>query len=564
MIRQSSPQKWLPLAAVVLVAVLATAAGLGNRFAQDDVLLIEEHFLLHDLGNWRAILAAPYWPPPHTDALYRPVASLLHALQYTIGGGSPAVFRVVSIILYALASLAVLAFARRLLHPAAALGVALLFAAHPVHVETTALGVNQGEILVALLAAVMVTRYLDRRREGDGHLSTGDWLQLGGLYLIASLTKESGMVIPALLLATEFCVEGPPLRTRLRSLLPGYAGLAAVALAVLALRAVVLSGEEATPSRAEALDGLGMHGRAVTMLPVVTHWLRLLTWPMHLQADYAPQEIMPATGFGAPQALGAAILVLMVVAGVLARHRLPMLTTGLAWTAIALLPVSNLLFPTGIVLAERTLFLPSIGWLIAVGALGCALWERAEQWASRRIVHGVLSVAMALLVTAGVARSVERFSVWRDDSTYALRTGLDAPRSWRAQMARAEILFRSGERDSGVAGYREAAALAPPNWIWRVRNDLARRYLEIDEVAPAAVQLEASLAAVPDQEETRHYLVLSYLALARYEEAAEQADSALARGFNPSLFEGLRALADTMALEGAPPGSLRVNVRRGR
>jgi protein O-mannosyl-transferase len=563
-IAQSSLQKWLPLAAVVLVAVLATAAGLGNRFAQDDVLLIEEHFLLHDLGNWRAILTAPYWPPPHTDALYRPVASLLHAIQYTVGGGSPLVLRIVSMALYALASLAVLGFARRLLHPAVALGVALLFAAHPVHVEATALGVNQGEILVALLAAIMATRYLDRRREGDGTLGPIDWIQLGGLYLIASLTKESGMVIPALLLAVEFCVDGPPLRARIRSLLPGYAGLATVALAVLAVRALILSGEEATPSRAEALDGLGIQGRVLTMLPVVTHWVRLLSWPLHLQADYAPQEILPATGFGPPQALGAAILVLMVGAGILARHRLPMLTTGLAWAGIALLPVSNLLFPTGIVLAERTLFLPSIGWLIAVGTLGCALWERAEQWKSRRVVHTALSVVTGLLVIAGVARSIERFSVWRDDSTYALRTGLDAPRSWRAQMARAEILFRSGERDAGEAGYREAVALAPPNWVWRVRNDLARRFLEIDEVAPAAVQLESSLAAVPDKEETRHYLVLSYLALARYEEAAEQADSALARGFNPELFTGLRALADTLLMEGAPPGSLRVNVRRGR
>lgn len=550
--------------AVVLVAMAATTAGLPNRFAQDDVLLIETHFLLHDLGNWKAILASPYWPPPHTDALYRPVASLLHAIQYTVGGGSPLVLRLVSMALYALVSLAVLAFARRLLHPAVALGVALLFAAHPVHVEAAALGVNQGEILVALLAAIMATRYLDRRRHGDGHVSAGDWAQLGGLYLIASLTKESGMVIPALLLATEFCVMGPPLRTRLRGLLPGYAGLAAVAGVVLALRSVILSGEEATPSRAEALDGLGIHGRILTMLPVVTHWLRLLTWPVHLQADYAPQEIMPATGFGTPQALGAVILVVLTVAAILARHRLPMLTTGLAWTALALLPVSNLLFPTGIVLAERTLFLPSIGWLIAVGSLGCALWERAERWESRRFVHAVLSVVTVLLVMAGLARSAERFSVWRDDSTYALRTGLDAPLSWRAQMARAEILFRSGDRDSGLAGYRQAIALAPPNWIWRVRNDLARRYLEIEEVAPAVVELEASLAAVPDQEETRHYLVLSYLALARYGEAAVQADSALARGFNPQLFQALRALADTMALEGAPPGSLRVNVRRGR
>ena len=35
---------------------------------------------------------------------------------------------------------------------------------------------------------------------------------------------------------------------------------------------------------------------------------------------------------------------------------------------MALLPVSNLLVPTGIMLAERTLMLPSVGLMLAVGA----------------------------------------------------------------------------------------------------------------------------------------------------------------------------------------------------
>src|SRR5205823_3350435 len=41
---------------------------------------------------------------------------------------------------------------------------------------------------------------------------------------------------------------------------------------------------------------------------------------------------------------------------------------GLGWIAIAFLPVSNLLFSTGILIAERTLYLPSIGLALATGA----------------------------------------------------------------------------------------------------------------------------------------------------------------------------------------------------
>ena len=58
---------------------------------------------------------------------------------------------------------------------------------------------------------------------------------------------------------------------------------------------------------------------------------------------------------------------------------------GIAWTAVALLPVSNLILPTGILLAERTLYLASVGAMLAVAGLS----ERAgggyprDHWSRR-------------------------------------------------------------------------------------------------------------------------------------------------------------------------------------
>ena len=48
------------------------------------------------------------------------------------------------------------------------------------------------------------------------------------------------------------------------------------------------------------------------------------------------------------------------------RRSLPLVSLGLFWFALCVLPVSNLLFPTGVLLAERTLFLPSFGLSLAV------------------------------------------------------------------------------------------------------------------------------------------------------------------------------------------------------
>ena len=65
----------------------------------------------------------------------------------------------------------------------------------------------------------------------------------------------------------------------------------------------------------------------------------------------------------------------------------------MGWIAIAFLPVSNLLFSTGVLLAERTLYLPSVGLALAAGA------------ALARLPVQRLRVVLTLLVLAGGIRS---------------------------------------------------------------------------------------------------------------------------------------------------------------
>jgi tetratricopeptide (TPR) repeat protein len=243
----------------------------------------------------------------------------------------------------------------------------------------------------------------------------------------------------------------------------------------------------------------------------------------------------------------------------LSRTRAPVVSFGLAWMMLALLPVSNLLAISGVVLAERTLFLPSAGFVLVVGAAAAALLERIPPvpllWRRAVMAAGVLAVA------AGVARSAERHRVWRTNDYFAVRSSADAPRSYRMQQAYALVLFKLGYRDESYGVYREAIALAPARHAWRVRIDLARRYGEAGENALAMEQVMASRSAAPDEGLPRQYQVIGYLALGRYADAARQADSALARGVMPEVFTPLRALADSAARAGAPPGSIRVRVR---
>src|SRR5204862_164867 len=77
------------------------------------------------------------------------------------------------------------------------------------------------------------------------------------------------------------------------------------------------------------------------------------------------------------------------------RRAWPVEAYGLGWIAIAYLPISNLIVPHGVVMAERLLYLPSVGLALAAGA------------ALDRLPRQRFALALVVLVTAGaISRTV--------------------------------------------------------------------------------------------------------------------------------------------------------------
>ena len=172
-----------PELAVAVLALLSSGIGIVNRFAYDDVYIVEQNPLVHSLRAWYRLFAMPYWPGQMGGDGYRPLTMLAFRLEWAIGRGSPVVFHGTNILLYALASVLVFWLARRALPLAFAWLAAALFAVHPVHVEAVANVVGQSELLVAcaLLGATLL--YVRDRQNGPLRPRTAIFITL--LYAIA-------------------------------------------------------------------------------------------------------------------------------------------------------------------------------------------------------------------------------------------------------------------------------------------------------------------------------------------------------------------------------------------
>jgi hypothetical protein len=426
----------------------------------DDVPLIAEDARVHsgiDLGE---AFTTPYWPEQGAleGELYRPLTTTAIAVQWWTGKGAPWVFRVVSYVLSAAVAVVFLGVAGRLMPGPASLAAASLFAAHPVHAEAVALGVNQAELWVALIALLIVGRYLDARRRG--YPTRRVWTTIGVLLLLACFFKEHAVVIPALLVASEITLfRDAPFRERARRVWPGYAALSGVCLAFVIVRASVL-GELAGTVAADALVGQGMMGRTLTMLQVVPEWLRLLVWPARLSGDYSPAVIQQAHAWTTVQSAGLALVLAFLALAWTCRVVVPVVAFGIAWSAIALLPVSNILIPTGVVLAERTLYLASAGFSLSLVAFAAALAPGLP-----RVGRRVLYSAACLLVVLGVVRSATRQGDWRNHYHFWEVTARDVPQSYKAHHALGELQFQRGSIAESVDSYRRAAALAPSGQV---------------------------------------------------------------------------------------------------
>ncbi|HEU4649725.1 MAG TPA: hypothetical protein VFS33_11735 [Gemmatimonadales bacterium] len=448
-----------------MVFVLACAVYLQTvsyGFAGDDLEIIRDRVLFHDLSRWREILAASWWP----NALYRPVTALTLAVNWVAGSGDPRMFHAVNVLLHGVASVLVYWLAAGCMPRRAAVIAGLLFAVHPVHVEAVVNLVGRAEVLstVFALAGVLLYRYDGALADGGDHRS---WRRIAASFgaLLATVlalgSKESAFALPGLVLLVDWYdgqTTGRSLGDSVRRHSLLWMAVLVTALGWLVLRARIvgdLTGVEVAPG----LEGQGMFGRALVMLPIVVHYARLLLVPARLSVEYSPEFVQVPAAVTAMGLAGVAILALTAGVAVAARRRAPVVTLGIGWIGMAVLIVANILVPTGILLAERTLYLASVGVVLLLAWLA--------QWALRRAPSAAMA-CLALVVGAGALRVVTRNPIWRDDTTYFPAMVQDAPGSFRALWTAAELARQQGDFRRSEFLLRRAIQAHPLAWaVWQ-------------------------------------------------------------------------------------------------
>jgi hypothetical protein len=496
-------QRWA-VASLAIIAVLCYANALANGYVQDDQGIIHDNPLVTTVsGLWRAFIH-PYWPERNGAGQYRPLViasfvfdrAVLHLGAWWFHLENVALHAFVCVLVYRLLCVT-------LSWRAAWLGSAW-FALQPIHVEAVSNGVGRCELMAS--AFVLLAFFAHRERKRSAIL----W------FALALASKESGIVFLGLAVLNDVLLgrasdAKDTSAQRLRETYLAYLGVATVYAGVLSLVfqhkmfvATAVTWDDATP-----VD------RWLTMLRVVPEIARLLLAPVDLKVDYTPRTIDLVTTVTPPVVLGASLLVASLVAMVAAWRRAPAVAFGIAWFYIAYSPVSNVLFPSGVVLAERTLYLPSVGAAMVAG------WIAERVLAARPRAVAVFATA---LFAAFAVRSWTRTPFWHDKRHFLIQEVSEEPESYRAHFTVCVLMalehnFSVGAYECRVARQLHSRDIGP-------YDTGADNALGLHDTVTAEALLDSALHKGPDDYAT--LLLFSRLrrSQGRYREAIALAFSA--------------------------------------
>lgn len=429
------------LAALLLcaTALLAFSNSFDAGFVLDSkpLLLQDPRIRQATAANIAQIFQHTYWWPTGEAGLYRPLTTLSYLGNYAIWGNreDPAGYHWINFLLHAGNILLVYALATRLIGrfwPAVFLTG--LWAVHPLLTESVTNMVGRPDLLAAMAVLGGLTLYLKSTESSGGRRQA--WLL--GLAMAGAagfFSKESAVVLVGVVALFELTWWRE--RKQVRGLLlAGLALLPPLGLMLYQRSAVLGASPKADfPFTDNPLIGAGFWAGKLTALKVIAHYLWLTVWPLKLSADYSYSQIRIASG--TVQDWLAWITVAAAAAGVLCLYRVHRPAFFLACFAfVTLLPGSNLLFPIGTIMAERFMYLPSIGLL---GCLVAGIYAAGERMGNRWFAPVLLS----LIATGFTARTWARNLDWHDDVSLGMATVRSAPESFKAHKILAVALMES-------------------------------------------------------------------------------------------------------------------------
>ncbi len=449
-------------AIIVIFTFIIYFNAIFNGFIRDDYAEVLMDPWIRDFAHLKPIFMLNFWGfIGKLSSYYRPMKGVVYVLLYSVFGTSPWGWHLVNILLHAVNSVLVYEVALLITagaqpvnarpvrflpdaRKAGALATGLIFAAHPVHVESVAWVAGFSDTLPTffLLSAFIVFIKLSGRSSGRSgyfiYFFSEFFLLLAGF-----LSKESAFLVPAGFIAYGLLIkDGEGGDRTAAALIKKYLPFALAWAAYVGLR-IHAVGSFTGPALHPPIP---LSTNVFTVLSFFALYVLKIFFPFRLNAGYSYGFV--SSVFSAQFLICALVDVLFAVCMFiyLKRDRRFFLY-GLIFF-LAILPALDLYGLYDLLFADRYLYIPSIGFALAAGL---AVQKSFPRWNS-----AIIAALAALLVFYG-ASTVMRNLVWKDNLSVWADAASKSPEDPYVLEQYGQELQKKGDVATAVKVYGRAA-----------------------------------------------------------------------------------------------------------
>ncbi len=467
-------------------------------------------------------------------ANWHPLTWLSHMLDVSLFGLAPSGHHLMGVVLHGVVAALLFWVLREL---TAATGrsavVALLFAVHPLRVESVAWASERKDLLAGLFWLLTLAAWTR-------------WVRTPGIarYLVVLAALAAGLLskpmlvtLPIVLCILDYWPYGRWSTRRARELVVEKLPL----LGLSAISAVITLYAQQAGGAVARLDDVPALARLLNAVAASGVYLKMLLWPTGLAFFYPHPSLTypdsPLARLVTPALVSGVALGLLVFAAWHWRVRFPYVLTGGLWYAVALAPVVGLVQVGNQALADRYTYVPSIGILVAgVWAAGECI-DRFPRW------RGVVLVGAATTALLLAGASWRQLATWRDSRVLfdrALRVTQD---NYVAHNNMGNLLADEADLSGAARHYERALAIRPD--LVEAWNNLGTVQAALGDPGTAVTSYARALELRPTYVEAQFNLAQSLERLGRLEQARSIYITALEE--RPSLAAALERLAEIAA-----------------
>jgi len=363
---------------------------------------------------------------------------------------------------------------------------ALVFIVHPVQTEAVVYPNAMGDSLADIFIFLALYFYAHFRREKrPAPLSRNWWLALG-MFPLALLSKETGILIAGFVPLADYMLQPAKdgFRKRIWNIFKAAWPFLASAAGYILLRATVLNINNSFNFYKEANTFTTDFGvRVLTFFKVLSMYAGLLFIPYDLRVE---RIIDPPKTLLHPDVLwGTFLFGLLAFLAIRNWKKRPLITFGILWFFIGILPTSNLFVIINAMIYEHFLYTSLIGIFLIIIWLGLK-WADTEQ---KRRVFWTFAI---LVIACFSVRSFWRTFDWRTSIGFYEKLTETASKSYRVINNLGMEYAKKGYYAQAEVMYKKAIALDPTNAV--AYHNLANLYRDQGHRTQAIELYEKAIA----------------------------------------------------------------------